>query len=45
MILRLIETIGGEVTRRADAVDYAPDAPIPPAAFEFAFPSDTTMLF
>ena len=45
VILRLTETIGGEVTRRADAVDYAPDAPIPPVAFDFAFPSDTTMLF
>jgi hypothetical protein len=45
VILRLIETIGGEVTRQADAVEYAPDTPIPAAAFEFAFPSDTTMLF
>ena len=45
VILRLIETIGGDVTRRADAVDYAPDAPIPPAAFDFVFPSDTTMLY
>jgi hypothetical protein len=45
VILRLVETIGGGVTRRADAVEYSPDAPIPPAAFEFAFPADTTMLF
>jgi outer membrane lipoprotein-sorting protein len=45
VILRLIETIGGEVTRRADAVEYAPDAPIPPTAFEFEFPSGATMLF
>jgi outer membrane lipoprotein-sorting protein len=45
VILRLIETIGGDVTRQADVVDYAPDAPIPPSAFEFAFPSDTKMLF
>ena len=44
-ILRLIETIGGEVTRRAVAVEYTPDAPIPPSAFAFEFPSDTTMLF
>jgi hypothetical protein len=44
-ILRLTESIGGEVTRRAIAVEYTPDAPIPPAAFQFAFPSDTTMLF
>jgi hypothetical protein len=45
VLLRLIETIGGEITRRADAVEYAPGAAIPPAAFEFVFPSDTTMLF
>lgn len=44
-ILRLVETIGGEVTRRADATEYAPDAPIPPAAFDFEFPPATTMLF
>jgi hypothetical protein len=45
VILRLIETIGGEVTRRADAVEYDPDAPIPPSAFEFAFPPGAAMLF
>jgi hypothetical protein len=44
-ILRLIETIGGEVTRRAVAVEYTPDAPVPPSAFAFEFPADTTMLF
>jgi outer membrane lipoprotein-sorting protein len=45
VILRLIETIGGEVTRRADAVEYSPDAPIPDSAFRFIFPSETTMMF
>jgi outer membrane lipoprotein-sorting protein len=45
VILRLVETMGGRVTRRADVVDFAPDAPIPPSTFEFRFPSDTTMLF
>jgi outer membrane lipoprotein-sorting protein len=44
-ILRLVETIGGHVTRRADVVEYAPDAPIPASAFEFTFPPDTTMMF
>jgi hypothetical protein len=44
-ILRLVESIGDDVTRRAVAVEYSPDAPIPPAAFAFEFPSDTTMLF
>jgi outer membrane lipoprotein-sorting protein len=45
VILRLVESIGGRPTRRAEVVDYAPNAPIPPSAFDFAFPSDTRMLF
>jgi hypothetical protein len=45
VILRLIETIAGRPTRHAEVVDFAPEAPIPPSAFEFAFPSDTKMLF
>jgi hypothetical protein len=45
VILRLVETIGGEVTRHAEAVEYSPDAPLPPTAFEFAFPDGTTMMF
>ena len=38
-ILRLIEWIGGTVTREATVVSYAPDAPLPPSAFAFAFPT------
>lgn len=45
VILRLIETIGGEVTRQAEAVEYSPNAPIPDSAFRFTFPSGTTMMF
>jgi hypothetical protein len=45
VILRLVETIGGAVTRHAEAVEYEPDAPIPASAFEFAFPDGTTMLY
>lgn len=45
VLLRLVETIGGVVTRRADAVEYGPDAPIPATAFDFAFPAGATMLF
>ena len=45
VILRLIETAGGRVTRHAEAVDYAPDAPIPPTAFAFEFPDGTSMMF
>jgi len=45
VIVRLIETIGGTVARHAEVTDLAPDAPLPPSAFEFAFPSGTTMLY
>jgi len=45
VILRLVETIGGEVTREAEVVAYDPDASLPPSAFEFEFPSGTTILF
>jgi outer membrane lipoprotein-sorting protein len=45
VILRLVETIGGNVTRHAEAIEYAPDASIPPSAFEFTFPDGTTMLY
>ena len=45
VILRLVETIGGVVARHAEVTDLAPDAPLPPSAFEFAFPSGTTMLY
>jgi hypothetical protein len=45
VILRFIESIGGQVTRHAEVVEFAPDAPLPPAAFGFVFPSGTTMLY
>ncbi len=45
LILRLIETIGGSVTRDAVVTDVAPDAPLPPSAFDFVFPTGTTMLY
>jgi hypothetical protein len=45
VIVRLIETIGGVVARHAEVTDLAPDAPLPPAAFDFVFPSGTTMLY
>jgi hypothetical protein len=45
MILRLAETVGGVATRDAEATDVAPDAPLPPTAFDFVFPTGTTMLF
>ena len=45
VILRLVETIGGEVTRIAEVAHYEPDAPLAPSFFEFAFPEGTTLLY
>jgi hypothetical protein len=45
VILRLIESIGGETTRHAEVSDLGPDAPLPPSAFDFQFPTGTTMLY
>jgi outer membrane lipoprotein-sorting protein len=45
MILRLVERVGDRVTRDAEVIDAAPDAPLPPSAFDFEFPPGTTMLF
>ena len=45
VILRLVETIGGSVTRHAEVTVIDPDAALPPSAFEFVFPTGTTMLY
>ena len=45
VILRLVESIGATVTRDAQVTEYEPDAPLPPNAFEFGFPTGTTMLY
>jgi hypothetical protein len=45
VIVRLVERIGGSVTRDAVATVLEPDASLPPSAFEFVFPTGTTMLF
>jgi hypothetical protein len=45
VILRLEESIGGQVTRDAVVTSYAPNAALPPSAFAFAFPSDTTFIY
>jgi hypothetical protein len=45
VILRLVETIGGDVTRLAQVVAYDPDAALPPSAFDFEFPTGTTILY
>jgi len=45
VILRLEESIGGQVTRDAIVVAYAPDVTLPPSAFAFSFPAGTTSLY
>jgi outer membrane lipoprotein-sorting protein len=45
VILRLVETIAGEVTREAEVTAYQPNAPLPPSAFEFEFPEGATLLY
>jgi hypothetical protein len=45
VILRLVESIGGTITRDAEVVELLPDASLPPAAFDFVFPTGTTMLY
>jgi len=45
VILRLEESIGGVVTRDARVTSYEPDAPLHANAFDFTFPTGTTMLY
>ena len=45
VMLRLIESVGDSVTRDAVVTELAADAPLPPTAFDFVFPTGTTMLF
>jgi hypothetical protein len=44
-IIRLTESIGGEVTRDAEVVSMEPDAALQPTTFDFVFPTGTTMLY
>lgn len=45
IITRLVETMGGEITREALVTSLEPNAPLPPGTFDFEFPDGTTMLF
>ena len=44
-ITRLVESVGGEVTRVAEAVHLEPDAALPATTFDFEFPEGTTLLY
>lgn len=41
----LVESFGGVVTRRAEAVELAPDAPLPDAAFAVAVPEAAAAIY
>ena len=45
VILRLEESMGGQVTRDAAVTSYEPNAVLPPSAFTFSFPADTTFIY
>ena len=45
VILRLVESIGGDVTRHAEVIELSADAALAPSAFAFVFPTGTTMLY
>ncbi len=45
LLVRLVESFGEIVTRRAEATELAPDAPIPDTAFSIAIPADAATIF
>ena len=45
VVVRLVESVGNEVTRIAEVVNLEPDAALPPTTFEFEFPEGTTLLY
>jgi outer membrane lipoprotein-sorting protein len=45
VVLRLEESVGGQVTRDAVVTSYQPNATLPPSAFDFTFPADTTFIY
>lgn len=45
VILRLVESVGDEVTRDASVVHYDPDSALPPTTFNFDFPEGTKVLY
>ncbi len=45
MITRLMESIGGPLTREAVVTLLEPNAVLPPGVFDFSFPEGTTMLY
>lgn len=44
-ILRLVESVGGEMTRDATVIHVEPDATLPSTTFDFEFPEGSTLLY
>ena len=45
IVTRLVESVGGDVTRVAEVIHLDPDAALPATTFEFEFPEGTTLLY
>ena len=45
IVTRLVESVGEEVTRVAEATYLEPDAALPATTFDFEFPEGTTLLY
>ncbi len=45
VVLRLVESVGDEMTRIAEATYVEPDAALPATTFDFEFPEGTTLLY
>ncbi len=45
LLALLVESFGDAMTRRVEAVEIAPDAPIPDAAFTVAVPDDASLIY
>jgi len=45
IVTRLVESVGDEVTRVAEATYVEPDAALPATTFDFEFPEGTTILY
>ena len=45
IVTRLVESVGGDVTRLAEVVHLDPDAALPATTFDFEFPEGTNILY
>ncbi len=45
VIVRLVESVAEHISRFAEIAVLQPDAPLPPSAFDFAFPEGTTFIY